>query len=225
MALCGIETRRTATLSISDLIIAGWTGRNEAAVEAHIRELAALGVKPPKETPIFYRVGAALLTTASAVEVAGTESTGEVEFVLFNVDGEIWVGLGSDHTDRQAEAIGVTLSKQMCPKPVAREAWAFADVEPHWDELILRSWAVTGGERSLYQEGRVSAMRHPRKLMDLYGVRTGQRFSAGMAMFCGTLAVQGGIRWAGTFVMQLEDPVLKRSLHHQYDIRALPVEG
>ena len=31
-----------------NLVIAGWTGRNVEALEAHIRELEALGVKRPK---------------------------------------------------------------------------------------------------------------------------------------------------------------------------------
>jgi hypothetical protein len=225
LALCGGRARRTAVIEVQHLVIAGWTGRDAAAVAAHIRELAALGVAPPRQTPIFYRVGAALLTTAPAVEVIGRESTGEVEAVLFNAAGEIWVGLGSDHTDRKAETMGVTLSKQLCPKPVAPEAWAFADVEAHWDQLVLRSWAVRGGVEMLYQQGRVSAMRHPRELMALYAERTGAPLAPGMAMFCGTLAAQGGVRWADSFVMELEDPVLGRTIRHRYDLRALPIEG
>jgi hypothetical protein len=207
-------------LLVQDLVIAGWTGRDQAAVEAHIKELAELGVARPSRTPIFYRVGTSLLTTASAVEVVGQDSSGEVEFVVFNRDNEFWVGVGSDHTDRKAEAVGVTLSKQMCPKPVAPEVWALADVEPHWDELTLRSHAVSDGKRMLYQEGSVSAMRHPRNLVDLYG-----RFLPGTAMFCGTLPVRGGVRWAEKFSIELEDPVLGRCITHSYDIRALPVEG
>lgn len=205
---------------VKDLVLAGWTGRDRAAVEAHIKELGELGVARPKRTPIFYRVGASLLTTASAIEVMGQDSTGEVEFVLLNRDGEIWVGVGSDQTDRKAEAIGVTLSKQMCPKIVAPQLWAFADVEPHWDELVLRSYALANGKRSLYQEGKVSAMLHPRSLIELYG-----RFLPGTIMFGGTLPVKGKLRWADTFLMELEDPVLARRLTHSYDIRALPVEG
>ena len=45
--------------------IAGWTGRNLAALEAHIKELEALGVKRPKSVPIFYRNAASLLTTGA----------------------------------------------------------------------------------------------------------------------------------------------------------------
>lgn len=205
---------------VRDLVIAGWTGRDHAAVDAHIKELAELGVTPPKQTPIFYRVSASLMTSGSSIQVIGTESTGEVEFVLIQDGDRLLVTAGSDHTDRKAETIGVTLSKQMCPKPVARYAWEFASVEPHWDELILRSYAVIDGRRTLYQQGRVAAMRHPKDLMAGYG-----GLAPGTAMFCGTFPVIGGFRWATEFVMELEDPVLNRQITHSYAIHALPIEG
>ena len=222
--LQGGQRNGWSEVAVDDLVIAGWTGRDRAAVDKHIRELAELGVTPPSRTPIFYRVGASLLTTALAVDVIGTDSTGEVEFVVLNHDGDLWVGVGSDHTDRKAEAVGVTLSKQMCPKPLAPCLWRFDATEPHWDELILRSYAVLGAERALYQEGPVSAMRHPHELIELYCASTGA-FAPGTVMFCGTLAVRDGIRWADTFVIELEDPVLKRKIAHSYECRALPIEG
>jgi hypothetical protein len=218
-------SNQSCDVPIRNLIIAGWTGRDRAAVDRHIRELAELGVTPPARTPIFYRVAASLVTTSDAVDVIGTDSTGEVECVLLNHGGEWWVGVGSDHTDRKAETFGVTLSKQMCPKPLASSFWNFNDVEPHWDELILRSYAVCGGERTLYQEGRVSAMRHPRDLVELYQESSEVGFVPGTVMFCGTLPVQNGIRWADTFEIELEDPVLRRKITHAYACRALPVEG
>jgi hypothetical protein len=221
----GADSARWCDVPVQDLVIAGWTGRDQAAVEMHIRELAELGVAPPKRTPIFYRVAASLLTTDSSADVIGTDSTGEVEFVLLNHNGTWWVGVGSDHTDRKAEAVGVTLSKQMCPKPLATPFWSLAAVESHWDELILRSYAVSNGERTLYQEGRVSAIRHPRGLIELYGASSETGFSSGTVMFCGTLPVHNGIRWADTFVIELEDPLLNRKITHSYTCRALPVEG
>ena len=106
-------------LEVSRMIIAGWTGKDEAALQEHISELRKIGVAPPVRTPMFYRVASNRVTTASAIEVMGAASSGEVEYFLINIDGKIWVGTGSDHTDREAETIGVTLAKQMCDKPVA----------------------------------------------------------------------------------------------------------
>jgi hypothetical protein len=44
---------------ISNVVIAGWTGRDPVAVEHHIAELAALGVKRPSSVPMFYPVASA----------------------------------------------------------------------------------------------------------------------------------------------------------------------
>jgi hypothetical protein len=208
---------------IKHLVIAGWTGRNVEALEKHILELEALGVKRPKSTPIFYRVSADLLTTRPSIEVLGTGSTGEVEFVLFSLADGLWVGLGSDHTDRKAETIGVSLSKQMCAKPIAATAWRYEDVRPHWDQLMLRSDVRHGGERKLYQEGFVATMRPPEELIKLY--TGGGQLPAGTAMFCGTLAVHGNIAFADRFEMELNDPVLGRTISHAYTVSTLPDEG
>jgi hypothetical protein len=202
-------------MEIRELVIAGWTGRDEHALRKHIRELEELGVKPPKTTPIFYRVAASLFCHAEEIQVSGPDTSGEVEFVLMQTTQGLRVAVGSDHTDRKAEAIGVTLSKQLCAKPVSRESWAYEEVKPHWERLVLRSWA----DDELYQEGAVSTMRTPEDLMARYPLRTGY------AMFGGTLAAQGGIRPAARFRMELEDPVLERRLRHEYAIRTLPVEG
>ena len=197
------------------LVIAGWTGRDEAALWKHIRELEALGVKAPKTTPIFYRVAADLLTQASEIQVSGPDTSGEVEFVLLARPDGLWVTVGSDHTDRKAETIGVSLSKQLCAKVIAKDAWRYDEVKPHWEKLVLRSWS----DGELYQEGPVTAMRSPEDLMGRYPLKPG------WAMFCGTLAAKGGIRPGKAFRMELEDPVRKRTLAHEYRISALPVEG
>jgi hypothetical protein len=42
-------------VSIDHAVIAGWTGRDAAAVEKHIKELEVLGVKPPATTPFLSR--------------------------------------------------------------------------------------------------------------------------------------------------------------------------
>ena len=215
--------RKLDVTAIKNLVVAGWTGRNVAALEAHIKELEALGVKRPKSVPIFYRNAVSLLTTAAEIQAVGDKSSGEVEFVLYSRDDGLWVGVGSDHTDRKAETINVTLSKQMCAKPVGSTLWRYDEVKPHWDKLTLRSFVSDGGARRIYQEGSVSNMRSPEELIKLY--TGGDRLSAGTAMFCGTFAVHGGFSYGGTFDMELEDPVLKRKLMHSYRTVSLPDEG
>lgn len=210
------------SLEIGNLIIAGWTGRDPAGVEHHIRELEALGVKRPATVPIFYRVSAVRLTTESSIQVLGEHSSGEVEFVLVKALGRLWIGAGSDHTDREAESVGVSLSKQICDKPVAPALWAFDDVVPHWDRLILRSHATVDGRRALYQEGPVSALLHPADLLSRLGK---DEIADGTAIFGGTLPAIGGVRPAECFDFELDDPVRRKTIAHRYDIFTLPILG
>ena len=224
MQLCPAgEPARDASIPIGAVVIAGFTGRDERAVDAHIAELEAIGVTRPLTVPVFYRVAPACLTTADAVTVLGTETSGEVEFVVFRIGGELWIGVGSDHTDRDVEAkYGVAASKQMCPKPVATVVWRHADVAPHWDELALRSWATIDGERQPYQTGAVSDMLSPDDLIARHAAHFGD-LDDGTAMFCGTFAVDGGPRPGTRFEFELEDPVLDRRIRHAYDVHVVPV--
>ncbi|MBO4221077.1 DUF2848 domain-containing protein [Bradyrhizobium neotropicale] len=210
-------------LSITQAVIAGWTGRDPVARDKHIAELAAIGIAPPASTPIYYRCAARRLTTAGSIECTGTESSGEVEFVLFGSEGRTFVGVGSDHTDRKVETYNITVSKQMCDKPVAPMLWDLADIEGHWDQIMLRSWATIDGERVLYQEGALSGMLPVHDLIER-GFGTA-RLPDGCAMFCGTFAAKGGIRPASRFDYVIEDPVLKRSISHGCEIITLPVLG
>ena len=218
----GASTRRD--VAIDDAIVAGWTGRDPAAVEKHIRELEALGVKRPASTPIFYRVSAARLVTSAEIEVVGTHSGGEVEFVLLQHDGRMWVGTGSDHTDREVETYGVTVSKQMCDKPIAPLFWAFDEIAPHWDALKLSAHVLENGERNVYQEGPVTAMLAPLDLIGRYLKGVG-RLPENTLMFCGTLAARGGVRPTERFEFAIEDPILGRKIDHAYAVRILPVLG
>ena len=221
-----VDARGTATpltLPIDQAVIAGWTGRDPVARDKHIAELEALGIKRPVATPIYYRVSARRLTQEDSVEVCGSDSSGEVEFVLIGWQGRIFVGLGSDHTDRKVESYGVTVSKQMCDKPVAPVLWEFEEVAAHWDSLILRSYAWIKGKRELYQEGTLDAMLPVGELIKR-GFEDG-KLPDGCAMFGGTFAAKGGIRPADRFEFELEDPVIKRTIRHAYDVITLPVQG
>jgi hypothetical protein len=217
------DTTTPLTLAIDQAVIAGWTGRDPVARDKHIAELEAIGIARPATTPIYYRVAARRLTTADSIEVCGGDSSGEVEFVLIGWQGRIFVGCGSDHTDRKVETYSVTVSKQMCDKVMAPVLWEIEDVADHWDRLVLRSHAWIDGARVLYQEGTLDAMLSVEDLIRL-GFRE-KGFPDGCAMFGGTFAAKGGIRPASRFEFELEDPVLKRSIRHGYDVVALPVLG
>jgi len=215
------KTAKPVGAAFDNLIVAGWTGRDVTALEHHIQELAALGVPRPSSVPVFYRASVSLLTQTRRLQVLGDDTSGEVEPVLFGLPDGMYLGVGSDHTDRKAEAMGVALSKQLCGKVVSEELWRFDDVAAHWDRLVIRSFATINGQRLLYQEGALAGMRTPSDLLSLYdGSTTLKPYTA---MFCGTVGAIGGIRPASRFEMEIEDPVLGRMLKHGYEIVALPV--
>ncbi|AXW86954.1 hypothetical protein AU509_10150 [Lonsdalea britannica] len=210
-------------VEIDRLVIAGWTGRDRDAVMHHIRELEALGVPQPSAIPLFYRVATNQLTQSSLVEVVGNASSGEAEPLIFSYHGELYVSLASDHTDRQLEAQNVALSKQLCAKPVAREAWPLREVMAHWDSLILRSWIVEDGEYRLYQEGTLASLQPPMALLQRYLAPDVPMLADGLAMSCGTMTAIGGIRPATEFRMALVDEHLGRTISHSYSSVLLPV--
>ena len=212
------------SLPLSNAVIAGWTARDTAAMERHIAELEALGVARPAAMPTFYRTSVARITHADSIEVSGEDSSGEVEFVLIQYGSELWVGVGSDHTDRRVETYSVTVSKQMCEKPIAPVLWPYREVQAHWDSLIVRSFAVESGERSLYQEGAVTSMLAPDVLIEKY-TDGKDHLPNGTVMFGGTLSARGGVRASERFEFELDDPVLGRHIAHGYDVLSLPVEG
>lgn len=217
----------TATFDVTaihHLVLAGWAGRNRAAVEAHVRELEALGTPRPTRTPVFYRVAASLLTTGASIEVVGPETSGEVEFVLVPRADGLWVGLGSDHTDRGVERTSVALAKQLCMKVVAPALWRFDDLVPHWDRVELRSWAHRDGRREPYQDGTVAAILPPNELLAQYA-EFAQPVVAGGAMFSGTIATIREIAPADELEMELHDPVLNRRINHRYRIVTLPANA
>ena len=211
------------TLSITQGVIAGWTGRDPVARDKHIKELEDLGIAPPASTPIYYRCAARRFTTATTIECTGEDSSGEVEFVLLAAKGKIYVGVGSDHTDRKVETYNITVSKQMCDKPIAPILWAFDDVTDHWDQIVLRSYVTIEGRRALYQEGALLGMLPVADLIEKgFGAKD---LPDGTAMLGGTFAAKGGIRPADRFDFEIEDPLLKRRISHGYDIVTLPVLG
>lgn len=224
----GTGAAEPCRIALRQAVIAGWTGRDPVARDHHIRELEALGIAPPATTPIFYRVAASRLTTASAIEASGGHSSGEVEFVLIRSGGTTYVGVGSDHTDRKVETYNITVSKQMCDKPLAPELWLFDEVAPHWDRLVLRAHATIAGRRVLYQEGTLAGMLPPAELI-AKGFEAGGSMAGplpdGCALFGGTFAAKGGIRPASRFEYEIEDPVLGRRIAHGYDVVELPILG
>jgi hypothetical protein len=206
----------------TQLVIAGWTGRDRAAIDHHIEELAAIGVPRPSSVPLYYRVSVSLLTQATQIEVLGAGSSGEVEPVLVRARGRWWLTVGSDHTDRDAERVGVALSKQLCAKPVASSAWDWATVAARADIIGLRSEIFEYGRWVRYQDGRLASIQPLEQL--IAGLPADAPVADGLVLFCGTLgavpdASGRGVRPAARMRLHLIDG--DHTLTHEYATIAL----
>lgn len=203
--------------AIHQLVIAGWTGRDTLAVNHHIEELALLGISAPSTTPLYYRVSAELLTQSPDIQVLGNASSGEVEPLILRQQDTWYLGLASDHTDRDLEAHSVAASKQACAKPVAQDVWELESVIDHIDDILLRCSIKENDEVVLYQSGSLASILPLQQLINEVVL------DEHAAMLCGTLAAIDSVRPATEYYMQMEDPVLKRQISLNYKVKALPL--
>ena len=183
------------------LVIAGYTGRDADAVERHIEELAAHGIPGPEQVPAFYDVPSDLLRVSPFELDVGETTSGEAEPVLIrDSSGELYVGVGSDHTDRELERRSILESKRACPKLLGPNVWRFEEVAAEWDLLELSS---TAGGRS-YQCGRLSLIRRPAELVSLMPPGTAE---ASFVLYLGTIPLHdGSFCFRGEFVASLSRP-------------------
>lgn len=208
-------------------IVAGFTGRDRPGVEAHLAELADLGVAVPASVPSFYAAPPSLLTQEGEVRVTHGDTSGEAEIALVVDGADRYITLVSDHTDRAVEARDIALSKLLCPKVVATTAWALEEVEGHLDALILRSWIEGPHGSGLYQEGVGADLIAPTALLEMVPFR---RRPARLILLGGTLPTIGGILPAHGFRAELTDPVRGDTIELHYTIQVLddlsvPLDG
>ena len=167
------------------LVLAGYTGRNRGQVQRHVDELRALGIPAPDRVPEVYPGQAHGIQIDGTLGPGAGRSSGEVEYVLFSTGGNLFFGVGSDHTDRDLERTSVVAAKQAFPKIVGSRVWPLERWAANWDSLLLRSWLESGGQRRLCQEGSLEALIAPADLLQLVGAQDGEE---GLVVFSGTVA-------------------------------------
>lgn len=215
-----IGTDADAILDAPRLIIAGYTGRNEAAVTAHIAELAAIGIPPPASVPAFFVLDPSLVTSDPVVAISGSNTSGEVEPVLIRHKGRHYLGVGSDHTDRDLERTDIAASKAACPKPVGHQVVALPD------DLAMLDWDAIDVESDVdgepYQRGSLAAMRTPTDLLARMTSTLGQ-VEDDLVIFCGTVplltgAFREGRHWRVQLTLNSNTALI-----HTYEV--LPHDG
>jgi hypothetical protein len=208
------------TFEAERLICCGWVGRDPAALRAHIDELAHLGVPPPTRVPIYMNFSTYLLTTQDEVEVVSGTTSGEVEYVLLREGTTMWVTVGSDQTDRRVEAQSIVASKQMCGKYLAGRCWPYGEIADHWDRLTLRCWITKDDRRTLYQDSPLGSILGPQELLEKAPDGTIDS-AGGLVLFSGTIATKSGLIYGDAYELELDDPVLHRTIRGEYRVRIL----
>lgn len=207
--------------TVRQIINAGYTGRDQAAVQAHIDELKEIGVPAPDKIPTYFCKAARLLTTDDGFEAIDQENTGEAEYVLLIDKDEIYVGVGSDHTDRGLEKTNIPKGKQMCPNFISRKVWKYKDVKDGWDNLEMRSW-IGGSRKVLFQQTKLDAFMTPENLLDRIKALVGGDLKPGTVIFSGTVsALIDGYPFADHFECELLNPVTHDALVCKYDIHMI----
>ena len=208
---------RNLTAELNRAVAAGYTGRDQALVQAHVDELAEQGIAPPPHIPMLFPVLPTLVTNAETVAVVGENSTPEIEIALFQSGGKTYLTVASDQTDRVVEAQDITLSKNVCPKIVGREAWLLSEISEHIGELTLT--ARCGDVR--LQHGALSMMMAPEAILDFVDAHDGPE-REGRIVFSGTVPTDAQPpKGPVTIELELADPVFKRRILHNYRLQVL----
>ena len=211
---------RELHLHFDAVIAVGYGGRNQEKVQAKLVEKAKQGKKVPSKTPINYPCSVNSLVREEKIQVVGEKTKGEVEFVLVLQGDEIYVGVGSDHTDSELTSISTNKAKQTCPKPMGPVLWPYEEVKGHWDQLQLKSWQRKGGaEAAVYQDGLMIQIMGVEDILKV--VREDFPNLGNAIIFGGTVGVLGDAVYGDWFRCELVDPVLNRTLSHEYVVEII----
>jgi hypothetical protein len=197
------------------LVVAGFTGRDRSSVEHHIAELEGIGIPRPSRVPtIFVLPNWLLQVDPQSVDVASPRTSGETEPVLIRqASGELYLTVGSDHTDRGLEQMSFGAAKQTCPKVLSGRAWPLQEVEDLWDDIVLSS-TVDGG--ASYQNERASGLIGPRDTLSLVSDAIGPG-DRPLVLFLGTVPLLHSMVYSTCFDARLA--VGGRELRCRYQVR------
>ncbi|GHJ40768.1 DUF2848 domain-containing protein [Streptomyces sp. TS71-3] len=212
----------TREVDVTQLLNAGYAGRNQEDVAAHVAELAELGVPAPSVTPALYPVAPYLAQQTGHVAAQHGRTSGEAEWALVVADGgELLLTAACDHTDRDLEVHGVAWSKNAAPDVLARRAWRLADVEDRLDDLTLRAWVTHGGTRSEIQHGTLAELLTPGYWLEI--LRAREVLAPGTVLVSGTIPMAAGVdQFAEAWRVELGDPATGDTIALSYDVRPMP---
>ncbi|WAL66063.1 DUF2848 domain-containing protein [Amycolatopsis cynarae] len=212
-----------AATRVHTLLNAGYAGRNQADVAAHVAELAELGVPAPAATPALYAVAPYLAQQTGEVPAQHGRTSGEAEWALVITGPEphdVLLTAACDHTDRALEVHGVAWSKNAGPDVLASTAWRLTEVADRLDELTLRAWV---GDTPI-QDGTLAELLPPAYWLDF--LREHDLYAPGVVLLSGTIPMVSGVdQFADRWRVALGDPARGAASELEYRVRRLPEFG
>ncbi len=213
---------RALAFQVTKIINAGFTGRNQVEVQKHIEEGRKAGHSLEiKKTPIFIPKLYDRITTGNAIEVLqNSKSCGEAEPVLLFAKNEIYVGIGSDHPDRDMK--DVLASKQIYPNVISAEVWQYKNVKDDWDNLLMQSWVIEdNGERRPYQEARLNLMMSPENLLKAAKDNIPGDMDGALLFMGTTPTIHGNWEYTPGFEARLTNERTGKSLQCKYFLKPI----
>lgn len=204
----------------------GFTIRDPAKMQAHLDEVAKAGVAVTKveKPPLILPISDWALSTETQVSAQRERTSGEVEIVTIVRGGELFVGVGSDHTDRTLEATDIPWSKQVCANVLAPVVWPWADVRGHWDEVLLQSDVTVEGRAIPYQRAGAAEFWTPEEMVRSLEGRI-EPPKGDYLLFSGTVvSLDHTLNFADTWTIRMIDPVGRQTIEHTYRVPVLSGE-
>lgn len=205
--------------SVARMYNLGSATREPSVAVQHQEEVARAGIRIAYHIPAprIYPIDTFALTTGDSVGVQGPRTSGEVEIVLVMAD-RLYVGVGSDHTERDLERASIVWSKQNSPNVLAPVLWDFEEIADHWDQCVIRSWV----DGRAYQDVSVSAFLAPHDVLRIMRERVTRLPSKDFVIFCGTIvALSKELGFGTQWEFEMEDPVRGRAIRHGYRVESL----
>lgn len=219
MALHVTVGGQAVTLEPRRIFNLGSATRLAETARAHQEEVRDIGIAIAFDIPAprIYPMGPETVITGDEVLVQGTRTSGEVEIVIAVAD-DIYVGVGSDHTDRELEKTSIIWSKQACPNVLAPTMWRWRDVADRWDRFTMRSWI----DGRLYQECLTEAFLSPPDMLAILRDRVAVMPERDFMVFGGTIAALDKTMGFGTrWEIEMADPVTGEAIRHGYTVTNL----
>lgn len=203
---------------IKNLMVVGFSGKDVEKTMEHIHELEKEGVKCPSEVPVPYQCDPQIVTRKEVIDVIGPKTSGEAEYLILCHEGKFYIGIGSDHTDREMEAVSIHKSKQVCLKPCSVEFWDYEEVKDHFPQLRLISTQVVDGKEIDYQNGVAGDLLPFDVIIEKVQKEVPLE---DCLIYTGTVPLLNGFRFGEQFSARLVDDQLGRELSLTYKIHVI----